>query len=190
MNRSEEILTALKKKEKDAFEIFFSEYYEGLVLFATGILKDVNVAEDIVQECFVNVWEKQRYEQLTDGLEYYMFHIVKNAALNELRGIQRRISRHEKAFKEREIVEEMRDDDDIQSEIAMLYAAIWQLPPERRCIFMMICAEGMKYQEVADRLQISINTVRTQMGRAVKFLRDKLKNRIVSIVLLSLLFHK
>lgn len=59
MNRSEEILAALKKGEKSAFQAFFSEYYEVLVLFATGILKDVDAAEDVVQDCFVNVWENR-----------------------------------------------------------------------------------------------------------------------------------
>ena len=58
-------------------------------------------------------------------------------------------------------------------EMEILYAAINQLPLERRRVFMMICAEGMKYQDVADALGFSINTVRTQMGRSMKFLRER-----------------
>lgn len=182
MNRAQEILSALKKQEKDAFKIFFLEYYDVLVLFATGILKDVNEAEDIVQACFLNIWENHKYEHLTDGLDRYMFRSVKNAALNDLRGLQRRELRHEKAMAEYEFIKEIqKEEEPFNTEI--LYAAINQLPPERRRIFMLICAQGMKYQEVADQLKISINTVRTQMGRSVKFLREKLKNQSFSILL-------
>ena len=171
MNRSQEILSALKNREKGAFKAFFLEYYDVLILYATGILKDVDEAEDIVQGCFLNVWENRRYEQLSDGLDRYMFRLVKNAALNDLRGIQRRKLRHEKAVTEQEFIKDIQKEEE-PFNIEILYAAIDQLPPERRRIFMLICAKGMKYQEVADLLKISINTVRTQMGRSIKFLRD------------------
>ncbi len=181
MKRAEEILAALKNGEKKAFKTFFSEYHDVLVLYATNILKDVDAAEDVVQDCFMNVWENSLYDNLSDGLDKYMFHLVKNAALNDLRGSKRREARHEKMMAEIPTVEIMKEDE--QTEIEILYSAINQLPPERRRIFMMICAEGKKYQEVADQLQISINTVRTQLMRSLKFLREKLKEQMISILL-------
>ena len=60
----------------------------------------------------------------------------------------------------------------------VLYKALNELPEERRKIFLMICLEGMKYQEVAEKLHISINTVKKQMGRSFKFLREKLQKNI------------
>lgn len=183
MNRSGEILVALKKGEKSAFKAFFSEYYDVLVLFATGILKNVDTAEDVVQDCFVNVWENSHFERLTDGLDRYMFHLVKNAALNELRGAQRRELRHEKAMTEMPLNTEVEDGYGEQDEMEALYTAINQLPPDRRRVFMMISAEGMKYQDVADALGISINTVRTQMGRSLKFLRESLKGQLFTSLL-------
>lgn len=182
MNRSEEILAALKKGEKSAFQAFFSEYYEVLVLFATGILKDVDAAEDVVQDCFVNVWENRHFEKLSNGLDRYMFHLVKNAALNDLRGTQRRELRHEKVMAEMALENENGGEGKLH-EMEILYAAINQLPLERRRVFMMICAEGMKYQDVADTLGVSINTVRTQMGRSMKFLREKLKDQVFTSLL-------
>ncbi|MEY8593453.1 RNA polymerase sigma-70 factor [Butyricimonas hominis] len=181
MKRAEEILAALKNGEEKAFKIFFSEYHDVLVLYATNILKDVDAAEDVVQDCFMNVWENSLYNNLSDGLDKYMFHLVKNAALNELRGSKRREVRHEKMMAEMPVVEMMKEDE--QTEIDILYTTINQLPPERRRIFMMVCAEGKKYQEVADQLQISINTVRTQLMRSLKFLREKLKEQMFSILL-------
>ena len=181
MKRAEEILAALKNGEEKAFKIFFSEYHDVLVLYATNILKDVDAAEDVVQDCYMNVWENSLYNNLSDGLDKYMFHLVKNAALNELRGSKRREVRHEKMMAEMPVVEMMKEDE--QTEIDILYTTINQLPPERRRIFMMVCAEGKKYQEVADQLQISINTVRTQLMRSLKFLREKLKEQMFSILL-------
>lgn len=180
MQRSEEILAALKSGEENAFKEFFMEYHDILVLFATHILKNVDAAEDVVQECFMNIWENSLFNRLSNGLDKYMFQLVKNAALNDLRGSKRREARHEKAMTELPLSEELPKDDD---QIELLYATINQLPPERRRIFMMICAEGKKYQDVADQLQISINTVRTQMVRSLKFLREKLKDQMFSILL-------
>jgi len=74
--------------------------------------------------------------------------------------------------------------EDEQTEIDVLYFAINQLPPERRRIFMMVYAEGKKYKEVAEHLQISINTVRTQLSRSLKFLREKLEGHMFTILLL------
>lgn len=183
MNRSEEILAALKKGEKNAFKMFFSEYYNVLVLFAVGILKDVDAAEDVVQDCFVNVWENRRFEKLSDGLDRYMFHLVKNATLNDLRGTQRRELRHEKVMAEVVPNDETVGKEEQWKELEILYAAINRLPVERRRVFMMVCAEGMKYQDVADVLGISINTVRTQMGRSIKYLRANLKSQVFSSLL-------
>ena len=160
-------MAALKKGEKSAFQAFFSGYYEVLVLFATGILKDVDAAEDVVQDCFVNVWENRHFEKLSDGLDRYMFH---------------RELRHEKVMAEMASENENRGEGELH-EMEILYAAINQLPFERRRVFMMICAEGMKYQDVADSLGVSINTVRTQMGRSMKFLREKLKDQVFSSLL-------
>ena len=181
MKRAEEILAALKNGEEKAFKIFFSEYHDVLVLYATNILKDVDAAEDVVQNCFMNVWENTLYENLVDGLDKYMFRLVKNVALNDLRNSKRREARHGEVMAEMPVSEIMYEDE--QEEIELLYSVINELPPERRRVFMMICAEGKKYQEVADQLQISINTVRTQLTRSLKFLREKLEKQMFTVLL-------
>ena len=82
-----------------------------------------------------------------------------------------------------EISEEEEATETYNEELEVLYAAIRQLPEERRKIFTLICLEGKKYQEVADMLQISINTVKTQMGRSFQFLRKMLGNHRFLILL-------
>ena len=171
-----------KKTEEKEFKAFFLKYHDVLVLYATNILKDVDAAEDVVSGCFVQVWENSLYKNLPDGLDKYMFHVVKNAALNELRDSKRRTARHEKMMEGMPEAEIMHEDE--QTEIDVLYFTINQLPSERKRIFMMVYAEGKKYKEVAEHLQISINTVRTQLMRSLKFLREKLGEHLFTILLL------
>ncbi|MDR2131400.1 MAG: RNA polymerase sigma-70 factor [Odoribacteraceae bacterium] len=186
MNRPEEILHALKTGEQGAFKAFFEEYHDSLLLFATSILKDVDAAEDVVQESFVNFWVGRRFEQVSGALDHYIFRAVRNEALQYLRDRQRRALRHASLAPGIE-TDASRIEEEIALETDRLYAAIHRLPEERRRIFMMICVEGMKYQEVADRLGISINTVKKQMERAFHFLREVLKNQPFSALLLFFL---
>ena len=145
------------------FPLSFEIYYETLVMFANYWLNDPEAAEDTVQECFVDFWVNKRFENLSSGLDKYIFASVKHAALNYLRGNRRREERHavvagnwkEDGGEVAELNEE---------EIEYLYMTINRLPEERRKIFMMVCLEGRKYQEVADLLGISVNTVRTRDG--------------------------
>lgn len=171
----------MKKTQEKTFKTFFLKYYDVLVLYASNILKNVDAAEDVVLNCFVHIWENSLYENLSDRLDKYMFKAVKNAALNDLRDSKRRKARHEKMMEEMPVAEIMQEDE--QAEIEILYLTINLLPPERRRIFMMVYAEGKKYKEVADQLQISINTVRTQLTRSLKFLREKLGEQEFTILL-------
>ena len=143
-----------KNPEEETFKTFFLKYHDVLVLYAASILKNVDAAEDVVLGCFVQAWED----------------------------CKRRKTRHEKMMEGMPVAEIMHEDE--QTEIDVLYFAINQLPPERRRIFMMVYAEGKKYKEVAEHLQISINTVRTQLSRSLKFLREKLEGHMFTILLL------
>jgi RNA polymerase sigma-70 factor (ECF subfamily) len=187
MNRPDEILQALKHGERGAFETFFEEYHGSLLLFATRVLNDADAAADVVQECFVNFWAGRRYEQVSGSLEHYMFHAVKNGALKYLRDQRRRALRHENATRESGREPPPTPEEEITLETERLYAAIHRLPAERRRVFTMVCVEGMKYQEVADSLDISLNTVKKQMTRAFHFLREALKERPFPSLLLFLL---
>ena len=100
-----------------------------------------------------------------------------------LRNTRRREDKHEQ-IREELYSETPREDSEL---IEKLYLAIETLPEERKRILHMVCIEGMKYQEVADRLGVSINTVKTQMGRSFQFLRKELK---MNDELILMLFFK
>ena len=171
MKNSERILLEFKDDEQKGFRLLYDSFYDSLVLFDTQVIGEAEEAADIVQECFVDFWVNRRFSSLRGSLEHYLFSAVKHGCLNYLRNTRRREDKHEQ-IREELYSETPGEDSEL---IEKLYLAIETLPEERKRILHMVCIEGMKYQEVADRLGVSINTVKTQMGRSFQFLRKELK---------------
>ena len=189
MDKATDILALFQVDEEKAFRLLFDTYYDSLVLYANQILNDSEASKDIVQECFVDFFVNKRFLKLPNGLDRYIFQSVKHATLNYLRDQRRRNQRHMASLEKEEKDISINIENNELQEIELLYHAINQLPGERRKIFLMICAEGMKYQEVADTLGISINTVRTQITRSIKALRNSLDESSFTEILF-LLFKK
>lgn len=184
MKEYNSLLQNLKKGDEQAYKSLFYAFFSDLVLYANGFIKNREAAEDIIQELFVNFWHNKIYNQIESGLNSYLFRAVRNSCLNYLRDEKYRNEKLSSVpFDESEDTLLYNDVVEQREEI---YKAIHSLPPQCKQIFMLCCMEGLKYQETADRLGISINTVRTQMGRAFKFLREALKDKSFSAFLLFL----
>lgn len=171
MGNNEEILLLFRKNEQQGFRLLYASFYDPLILFATQLLGDAEEAADVVQECFVDFWANRRFNSLRGSLENYLYSAVKHGCLNYLRNTRRREDKHD-VIREELYDEEEGGDPEL---VEKLYRSMESLPEERRRILHMVCMEGMKYQEVADQLGVSINTVKTQMGRSLQFLRKALK---------------
>jgi RNA polymerase sigma-70 factor, ECF subfamily len=178
MNQPEEkdLFERMKKSDEKAFEILFHKYYGHLCLFATKIINDDVAAEEIVQDFFVKLWEKKVHLFIETSVKNYFFRSVKNLCLNfiqhnktKLRYAQIVISEVENQFTD----DNNYPEPDLQVKIE---ESINSLPEKRREIFRLSRQEGLKYNEIANKLNISIKTVETQMSLAMKTLRDKLKN--------------
>jgi RNA polymerase sigma-70 factor (ECF subfamily) len=170
------ILAIYKGDEARGLRLLYDAYYEVLLLHARGITGDTGAAEDVVQECFISLWASRRLLALDGGLEAYLFQAVRYASFNHARGRRRR-QLHEAASRETTATGSQAAD------MELLLAAINRLPGKRREIFLMICVDGMPYREVAAALDVSLNTVKTQMARAVKFLREHLRDSLFSLLL-------
>lgn len=164
----------MQQGDKCAFEYFFKTYVDMLYAYAMGFCRDEDVAEDLVQEAFVRFWTMREKLSYTESIYGYLQRTVRNICINR---------------KERERVEEKyrcevlntgeeefdwNDDDALEELRQQLLAAIDRLPEKCREIFVLSCVEGLKYQEVADQLDISINTVKTQVRFGYKKLRSDL----------------
>jgi RNA polymerase sigma-70 factor, ECF subfamily len=165
------------------FEKVFREYYEYLCFQAYKILRDRDEAEEIVQDTFVKIWNKRHDIQINLSLKGYLAQTIRNGCYNQIKYNQVRREYASMAQKEMAIAEhgELLVPDELAEKINR---AIDNLPAERKKIFLMSRHDGLKYQEIADALGISVKTVESQMGKALKYLREDLKEYLVIAFLL------
>ena len=170
------------------FKKIFVTYYARIVYFAFQIMGDREGAEDIAQDTFVNFWnQKENVSQHEVAIKNYLYLTAKNLCLNQIR--------HNNIVKEYQAKNQFPvfDDTDIvnaivSSEISSrIYQAIETLPGQCREVTRMAYIQGLKNQEIADNLQISINSVRVHKQRAIQLLRDKLDKKDL---LLMIIFEK
>ena len=168
MNADEEkIWRSIQQKDGQAFEQYYKEHYRIFFLAACHYLKDAGQAEEIVNDVFVRLWEGAATIQIESSLKAYIYRAVINRSLNELHKTKRD-QQNQKEFSRRpEDRVEMKAMEDNELKIS-LYKAVDQLPEQCRKVFRMSRFEGLKQQEIADRLDISIKTVKNHITHALK----------------------
>jgi len=160
-----------------AFEKVFREYFPGLTLFALKYTGDMDSAKEIVHTVFVNLWEKRERIDADTPLRSYLFTSVYNRCLNYLR--DQRKFRKDALF---DITVEMAAADDSSAQIEAselsirIGEALEKLPERCRQVFEMNRFEGLKYRDISEKLGISVKTVEAQMTKALKILREHLKD--------------
>ncbi|WP_321997544.1 RNA polymerase sigma-70 factor [Draconibacterium orientale] len=176
MNSFEEnnLFINIQQGDEKAFEKLFKLYYGYLCNFATKIIADDVAAEEIVQDFFVKFWERRTDLSVESSLKNYLFRSVKNLCLNYIKHNNIKLQHAQKVIAESETSNFNNDyiEVDLAADIAK---SIEELPEKRREIFRLSREEGLKYREIAEKLNISIKTVEAQMSLAIKSLRDKLK---------------
>lgn len=151
------------------FSELYLTYYPRLVRFAKEFLMCEEDAENITQDVFTMLWEKRDFISHIDNMNAYLFRLVRNKCLDYLK---------HKVFEQRyaesvQLAYEADVPEDHDTEI-LIRAAINSLPKRCRDIFLLSRVEGLKYREISEQLGISVNTVESQMGIALKKLRMKL----------------
>jgi RNA polymerase sigma-70 factor, ECF subfamily len=159
------------------FEQLFKKYYEPLCRYAFTVVKDMDVAEEIVQELFYGYWKGRATLSIQLSLNAYLYRAVKNNSLSYLRQQAVRQRYAEKAKSELAEVESATVEDELVAEelSKVIDETLHQLPERCSTVFRMSRFEGKKYQEIADNLAISIKTVEADMGKALHLFRENLK---------------
>lgn len=186
MKDSANILYLLKKDENRAFCLLFEKYYDNLLLYCYHILNDLEAAEDIVQDCFFCLWHNKRLHSFTGNLDRFIFTMVKNRSFLFLKEKKKRYNIESSFSQEEERFPDETSEKE-QEKIELLYNTIDKLPQKCRKVFLMACLNDKSYQEIADELDTSINTVKTQMKTALKFLRKNLQEETFLTILLFLI---
>lgn len=177
-------LHRLTKDDEQAFDALFEHYSALIYRFAYSYLKSRPDAEEIVQECFLKIWEKRRHLRVDMPLKAYLFTTAHNAILNQLRQQQQRnrFQAYSAGLAPGHVGNEVEF-----KELESLYrAALEQLPSKRREIFILSRQQGLSYPEIAQQLNLSVKTVEAQMTQALKFLRGYFQAHGESMVALLL----
>ncbi|TVQ08509.1 MAG: RNA polymerase sigma-70 factor [Bacteroidetes bacterium] len=193
-NDNESLIAGLKEGDKNAYEFLFRKYYAALCHYAERYIKDSVVAEDLVAQVFCNLFIK-RNELSILSLQPYLFFSVKNSALNHIRSQKNFIDIDGESYAGLSFESNAAQiNHDFSNPILhkeadkLLESAINSLPPQCREIFMLSRHQRLSYKEIAVKLGISVNTVETQMSRAIKKLSKLLGGYIKLFGLLISLF--
>lgn len=183
--REHQLMDTLKAGDITAFEMLFRTYYQPLCNYAYTFVQDRDEAEEIVQSTFLSVWEKKETLEIQTAVKPYLYAMVRNACLNVLKHekIKQQHAAIELAVAERSAESVARTV--MASELeTKIYQAMDVLPPQCRTIFKLSRFEELKYAEIAAQLDISIKTVENQMGKALKIMREQLKDYLPILIVL------
>lgn len=171
------LLSGLKRGNKEAFNRLFQAYYADLVLFGGNFVPEKEVVEDTVQNVFLRLWEEREQFAVETSLQSYLLKAVRNSCIDELR--HRKIVRdyHSAAGYDTPLEEYDTENYILYSDLhARLRESLSKLPEKAREAFELNRFEGLKYTEIAERLDVSQRTVEVRIGKALELLRTYLKD--------------
>lgn len=188
-----ELFVKIKSGNQDAFEFIFLRYYEDLCLYAKSITGSKEVSEEIVQDVFVRIWESRESIEISNSVRSYLYRSVHNQCVNELERwkIKNKFVKNtvENVYYNSLLPSPFSNDYPIANLIVKeleekINESIKSLPAQCREIFLLIREKELSYQQVADKLNVSVNTVKTQMQRAIAKLREMLREYLPLVLLL------
>lgn len=181
------ILNNLKAGDEKAFEFIFKSYFQTLYNYAQNILHSGYGAEEVISNVFARLWERRDQINIDESLKSYLFRTVYNTCLNQLR--QLKVEEKYKSYFINYFVEaytsgsefplEKLIEEELENKISHI---IESLPEQCRAMFLLSRDEGLTHDEIAVRFGVSVNTVHTQIARALKRFRDELRNYLSSIL--------
>lgn len=168
------LLDRLRSGDRDAFDAIFRTHYAHLVSFAQGLLRDRSAAEDSAQEVMLELWRRRSELVIQESLRAYLLRATRNRSLNQLR--HAKVQRNaEPQLMGEESISATGSGKLVASELReALTAAVDELPPACREVFQLSRGQGLRYAEIATTLGISVKTVESQMGKALRHLRMRL----------------
>jgi len=163
--------------DQGAFEVIFNRTYRSLCHISNRIVNSYEMAEEIVDDVFFSFWKNRKSISVTISFSSYLFVSVRNRSLDYLRKIKNKaIDSSLESVTEKALTNGVGHDPIIYEELAeRINRSIQSLPAQCRLIFTMSREQELTYNQIAHQLGLSVKTVDTQMGRALKHLRQEIK---------------
>ena len=176
-----------KEFTKTDFEELFKAYFEALCRYALNFVYDNDTSKEIVQDVFINLWNKRETLDSSKPVKSYLYTSVRNRCLNHIRDNKKfrsnildvEIADIDLAFEHDDF-----EENDLQNKID---STLDLLPTKCRQIFELSRFEELKYKEISEKLDISIKTVEAQMSKALKIFRENLKDYINILIIISVI---
>lgn len=179
------LVDALKNGNSQAYAYLMDAYHKKLCVYAYGLTKDHDKAEDIVQNVMVRIYKKRKLLKAERSLQSFLYKSVYNEFIDQYRK-EKMVSPLEKKHMDALIDFVQHEDDDMERLIAIVKHEIGNLPPKCRETFLLSKEEGLSNLEIADYLNIYIKSVEAHITKAFSVLRSKIGNR--THLLLFLMF--
>lgn len=180
LHTEKELVKKLKEGDSFAFEVLFYKYRNKVKGFAIKMVPAQVDPEEVVQETFVKLWLKKEAINPEKDFQSYLFSIAKHLILDHLKSaVNRRIY-----FVGEDLQQDLLIDENVESTLAenieeKLQQLIREIPERRREIFRLSRFEGLSYKQIAERLNISENTVDSQIRNALAFLRKEFRKMMI-----------
>lgn len=180
------VLAALKQDSKEAFSLLFQTYYTDLVLFCGSFVKDKDFCEDVVQSIFLKLWHDRRTIQIETSIKSYLLKAVRNSCLDEYRHIEI-VRKYETEYKSSVLDNYDTDNYILYSDLfAHLTRALDKIPPLYKEAFVLNRFEGLKYREIAEKLDVSERTVEVRVSKTLDLLRKQLKDFFIFLISIAI----
>lgn len=176
-NKELQLFADMKLGNKESFNYFFDYYYSGLCVYANNYTDDLSTSEEVVQDVFVRFWEKRQTIEIKKSVRFYLFRTVHNQCMNMLKH-----KKIEQTYRQKSKVQSnnfYEEQWSLYNELELRYVldqAISKMPARCREVFELSRFENLKNREIADNLGITEKTVENQITKALKFLREELKD--------------
>lgn len=172
------------------FETVYKTFFKPLYVYAYTMLQEEMQAEEIVQGLFLKIWERKEKINIESSLKAYLYKSVYNESLNYIKHVKVKVSYENHAT---QVMKQTQSESPAQKVMYKnledrLRTALNELPEQCRTVFQMSRYEELKYREIATRLSISEKTVENHMGKALKLLRLKLADLMISILAIFFYF--
>jgi len=182
------LLKRLQKGDAQAFTLLFRKYWATLFDMAYKRLQSKEQAEEIVQELFLDVWQRRATLSLSHSFFTYLSAALKYKILNQIRaeGVKNKHLLHIKT--RQQVLAHPIEEKLFYDELNSAYEeAVGQLPERCRTVFQLRRNEQCSFQEIATQLNISVSTAEKHMVKALKLLRTDLKDYVVTLALFSII---
>jgi len=174
--KEQQQLRKIQKGDIISFERLFHRFHPGLSSYAESLVGKREIAEEVVQDVFYNIWKNRETLRINRSWQSYLYRSVYNNSMMYFRKMRREYPMDERTSLDHDV--DPSDPSQLMqlNEVSELIAkTLEELPERTREIFRLNRHEGLKYREIADRLSISVKTVEANMGKALKALRNSLE---------------